>query len=85
MGTGIAAHLAGAGIKTHLLDIVPKDAGNKRNRLATEATAHAAQADQLAGLACDHWGYSARSGATSRGWKAFSALASPPIASVIVT
>jgi 3-hydroxyacyl-CoA dehydrogenase len=37
MGTGIAAHLAGAGIKTHLLDIVPKDAGNKRNRLATEA------------------------------------------------
>ena len=37
MGTGIAAHLAGYGIRTHLLDIVPKDAGNKRNRLATEA------------------------------------------------
>ncbi|MEQ8280215.1 MAG: 3-hydroxyacyl-CoA dehydrogenase/enoyl-CoA hydratase family protein [Deltaproteobacteria bacterium] len=26
MGTGIAAHLAGAGIKVHLMDIVPKDA-----------------------------------------------------------
>lgn len=26
MGTGIAAHLAGAGIEVHLLDIVPKDA-----------------------------------------------------------
>ena len=42
MGTGIAAHLAGAGIKTHLLDIVPPDleAGAKpdaRNRFATEA------------------------------------------------
>ena len=37
MGTGIAAHLAGSGIKTHLLDIVPKDAGTRRNRLAVEA------------------------------------------------
>ncbi|MGF1508632.1 MAG: 3-hydroxyacyl-CoA dehydrogenase/enoyl-CoA hydratase family protein [Myxococcota bacterium] len=44
MGTGIAAHLAGAGVKTHLLDIVPKDAGDdprKRNRLADEAIAKA--------------------------------------------
>ena len=40
MGTGIAAHLAGAGIRTHLLDMVPKDAGpspKDRNRLPTEA------------------------------------------------
>jgi 3-hydroxyacyl-CoA dehydrogenase len=37
MGTGIAAHLAGAGIRTHLLDIVPKDAGKDRNKLANGA------------------------------------------------
>ncbi len=40
MGTGIAAHLAGAGIRTHLLDIVPRDASddpNDRNRLAESA------------------------------------------------
>jgi 3-hydroxyacyl-CoA dehydrogenase len=40
MGTGIAAHLAGAGIRTHLLDMVPKGAGDDpkaRNRLAAEA------------------------------------------------
>lgn len=37
MGSGIAALLAGAGVKTYLLDIVPKDAGPKdRNRIATE-------------------------------------------------
>jgi 3-hydroxyacyl-CoA dehydrogenase len=44
MGTGIAAHLAGSGIKTHLLDIVPKDAGDDprdRNRLADQAVAKA--------------------------------------------
>jgi len=44
MGTGIAAHLAGAGIKTLLLDIVPKDAGKdpkSRNRLANESVAKA--------------------------------------------
>lgn len=44
MGTGIAAHLAGAGIRTHLLDIVPKDAGDdpkERTRLATTAIAKA--------------------------------------------
>ncbi len=41
MGTGIAAHLAGAGIRTHLLDIVPKDAGRDRNRLVTDAIAKA--------------------------------------------
>ncbi|MEM1025824.1 MAG: 3-hydroxyacyl-CoA dehydrogenase NAD-binding domain-containing protein [Myxococcota bacterium] len=44
MGTGIAAHLAGAGIKTLLLDIVPKDAGpdpKSRNRLANESLAKA--------------------------------------------
>jgi 3-hydroxyacyl-CoA dehydrogenase len=40
MGTGIAAHLAGAGIETHLLDIVPKNAGGDpkaRNKLAADA------------------------------------------------
>lgn len=44
MGMGIAAHLAGAGIKTHLMDIVPrdldpadKDNTAARNRLVTEA------------------------------------------------
>ncbi len=36
MGTGIAAHLAGAGIRTYLLDIVPKD-GSDRNALAKGA------------------------------------------------
>lgn len=34
MGAGIAAHLAGAGIPVSLLDIVPKDAGDDRNKLA---------------------------------------------------
>ncbi len=40
MGSGIAAHLAGAGIPVILLDIVPEGAGNTkadRNRLATTA------------------------------------------------
>lgn len=51
MGTGIATHLAGAGIKTHLLDIVPPDlegdARNDptaRNRFATDALAKALKA-----------------------------------------
>ena len=34
MGSGIAAHLASAGIPSLMLDIVPKDAGADRNRLA---------------------------------------------------
>ena len=41
MGSAIAAHLAGAGIRTHLLDIVPPNLGDKerndpraRNRFA---------------------------------------------------
>ncbi|MBK8012188.1 MAG: hypothetical protein IPK13_12640 [Deltaproteobacteria bacterium] len=44
MGTGIAAHLAGAGIRVHLLDIVPPDlkeagpeAGKQRDRFARDA------------------------------------------------
>jgi 3-hydroxyacyl-CoA dehydrogenase len=44
MGTGIAAHLAAAGVRTYLLDIVPpnlegkeKDNPKARNRFATEA------------------------------------------------
>jgi 3-hydroxyacyl-CoA dehydrogenase len=38
MGAGIAAHLAAAGCKTHLLDIVPKDAsGRDRSRIAQGA------------------------------------------------
>ncbi|MBR59418.1 MAG: hypothetical protein CMH54_15570 [Myxococcales bacterium] len=48
MGTGIAAHLANAGVRVHLLDIVPKDkSGNlpsdpaARNALATGAIAKA--------------------------------------------
>ena len=36
MGTGIAAHLAGAGVRTYLLDIVPKEAWD-RNTLAKSA------------------------------------------------
>ena len=43
MGSAIAAHLAGAGIKTHLLDIVPpnlsdaeKDVPAARNKIASE-------------------------------------------------
>lgn len=35
MGSAIAAHLAGAGVRVHLLDVVPSGAGEKeRNRLA---------------------------------------------------
>ena len=38
MGAGIAAHLAAAGLKTHLLDIVPKDADkNSRSSIAEGA------------------------------------------------
>lgn len=45
MGTGIAAHLAGAGIRVHLLDIVPKDAppddAHARNAFAAGGIAKA--------------------------------------------
>ena len=48
MGSAIAAQLAGAGIRTHLLDVVPRDlpAGKEadpraRNRIADEAIAKA--------------------------------------------
>src|SRR5688572_18147732 len=48
MGSAIAAQFAGAGIRTHLLDVVPRDlpagAGTDaraRNRLAQEAVARA--------------------------------------------
>jgi len=34
MGSGIAAHLASAGIPSLMLDIVPRDAGDDRNKLA---------------------------------------------------
>jgi 3-hydroxyacyl-CoA dehydrogenase len=34
MGSGIAAHLASAGIPSLMLDIVPKDAGNDRNKFS---------------------------------------------------
>lgn len=51
MGMGIAAHLAGAGIKTHLLDMVPRDLDDAekaspkaRNRLAIEAIQKALKA-----------------------------------------
>lgn len=45
MGTGIAAHLAGAGIPTLLLDIVPEGAtGPARSRLAQEAIGKALKA-----------------------------------------
>lgn len=37
MGSGIAALLAGAGVPTLLLDILPPDAGSDRNRLAKSA------------------------------------------------
>ncbi len=42
MGSGIAAHLAGAGIPVLLLDIVPKDlkAGESRNKLAQAGIDH---------------------------------------------
>ena len=51
MGTGIAGHLAGAGVKTHLLDIVPRDLDDRanrhpaaRNRLALSAIEQARKA-----------------------------------------
>ncbi|MEO1235074.1 MAG: 3-hydroxyacyl-CoA dehydrogenase family protein, partial [Myxococcota bacterium] len=47
MGMGIAAHLASAGIRTHLLDIVPRDAGegaSARNALAHGAIKNALKA-----------------------------------------
>lgn len=39
MGSGIAAHLANAGVAVTLLDVVPDDAGDDRSRLAREAIA----------------------------------------------
>ena len=47
MGAQIAAHLANAGVRTHLLDIVPKDAGKDpkaRNALALGALKQMAKA-----------------------------------------
>jgi hypothetical protein len=40
MGSGIAAHLASAGIRSLMLDIVPKDAGTDRNKLSRGGKAH---------------------------------------------
>lgn len=37
MGAGIAAHLAAAGVKTHLLDIVPKNADNNSRSAIAQA------------------------------------------------
>src|SRR5687767_6600554 len=37
MGAQIAAHLAGCGLDVSLLDLVPKDAGGDRSRLARRA------------------------------------------------
>ena len=50
MGSAIAAHLAGAGIKVHLLDIVPKADGKQldRNALATAGLANALKAKPAA-------------------------------------
>ncbi len=42
MGSAIAAHLAGAGIRTHLLDMVPKDATDLKDPSARNAIAAAA-------------------------------------------
>lgn len=47
MGTAIAAHMASLGVRVHLLDIVPKDAGDNkaaRNKLATTAIEKALKA-----------------------------------------
>ncbi len=44
MGMGIAAHLASAGIRTHLLDIVPKDPAKDRNAVALGAIERALKA-----------------------------------------
>ena len=46
MGSAIAAHLAGAGIKTHLLDMVPKEIpeGEDRNTLAAKGLERALKA-----------------------------------------
>ena len=50
MGSAIAAQLAGAGVRTHLLDVLPRDlpAGKEgdpraRNRIADEAAAWTAE------------------------------------------
>ena len=37
MGSGIAAHLANAGVQVHLLDVVPEGESDDRSRLAREA------------------------------------------------
>lgn len=44
MGSGIAAHLANAGVSVRLLDVVPDDAGEDRSRLAREAIARQVKA-----------------------------------------
>src|SRR5579862_2092377 len=55
MGSGIAAHLAGAGIRTHLLDIVPPNLKgadlqdpNARNRFAQQGLDNALKAKPAA-------------------------------------
>jgi 3-hydroxyacyl-CoA dehydrogenase len=49
MGSGIAAHLAGAGIRTHLLDIVPAGGDAKsRNKLAEKGIENALKAKPAA-------------------------------------
>jgi 3-hydroxyacyl-CoA dehydrogenase len=45
MGSGIAAHIANSGTKVLLLDIVPKDAGADRNKLADGALERMLKAD----------------------------------------
>ena len=39
MGSGIAAHLANAGVRVRLLDVVPEGETEDRSRLAREAIA----------------------------------------------
>jgi len=45
MGSGIAAHIANSGTQVVLLDIVPKDAGADRSKLATSALERMLKAD----------------------------------------
>lgn len=46
MGSAIAAHMANAGVPVVLLDVVPPDAGNRRNRLAEEAVERMTQSER---------------------------------------
>ncbi|MCA9653904.1 MAG: 3-hydroxyacyl-CoA dehydrogenase/enoyl-CoA hydratase family protein [Myxococcales bacterium] len=49
MGAQIAAHLANAGVRTHLLDIVPKDAGKGAPKAARDAVSAVALKKMLKG------------------------------------